>query len=84
MDVSVFTIGYYTSNVSLAGCSLAVVSNYVIIAKLLTSLCHFSCSIVTLHPPSYNIARCGFCVIKWHLSDDGVSFTTCECLYPLI
>ena len=65
MYVSLFTIGYYMCDMSLAGCALAVVHGCVHIA----GLC-----------PSCNVARCGFHVIVWYLSDDGLSFIACYCI----
>ena len=26
------------------------------------------CLIISLHSPSYNIVRCGFCVVVWHFN----------------
>ena len=57
----------------LAGCASAVVHIYGDIAKLLIIYCYCLCAIISLHPPSYNIERCGFCVIICYLSDDILS-----------
>ena len=63
---------------SLAGGASAVVHGSMDVAKLWVCLCHCSCAIFSLHTP-YNTARCGLCVIIWHLSDAGLSFIASDC-----
>ena len=50
-------------NVPLPGCSLDMMPSYVDTARLLIILFHCSCLIISLHPPSYNISRCGVHVL---------------------
>ena len=61
--VIVCMCGHYMCNMPLAGCAPAVVHGYANIAKLWINLCHCLCLIISLHPPSYNITRCGFHMI---------------------
>ena len=59
--------------------SYCIITNITIIYHLLhyTTLqiyyCHCLCPLISLHPLSYNIARCGLGVTVWCLSDDPSS-----------
>ena len=77
---SMYTIGYCMCNRLLAIYVSTAVHLYVWILQSYTSILYCcSCLILPLQPPSYNILRCGFCIVIWHLSDDGLSLGALEC-----
>ena len=49
------------------------------IVKLWIILCLCSCPSLSHQCPSYNIAKCGFNVIIWYLSGNGLFFNVCDC-----
>ena len=51
---------------------------YYIITDISVSLSGW-CIIIPLHPTSYNIARCGFCLTVLCLSDDPVHLIVYSC-----
>ena len=42
-------------------------------------LCHYSCPIMSLHPPSYNIIRCGLCLMIRCFSFDPMPLIVYNC-----
>ena len=62
-------------DILLVGCVSDMVCTYEDTAELWIIYCYCSCVILSLYPPSYNTARCVFCVTVCHLLNEGIVFT---------